>query len=312
MLERLIGADHISAQYAPFARLERVNPLLRRELGLVSQGQVHQTLNNYDDQFLRIVIVIYAISVCACCWASMSNAYIAPIFILTLPSALISIGVDMVASVRMIFRWHAANQREDWDTLRLALHDDEELIATYEAIGNVRSWSVFRLDMTMRALPAGIAAVVGAAVLLGAVVFGLTSITTQPMQVIGLIVIGLFLIRMAILYISDPLWRFRANTLWSLLCAILFRDTATAIAAAVGGSLGVRMLHLGGLVVVSALSNNVLAGQTFFTTRFNYPLFIVWFLVLAAALIPITRWCYRQLYRWLMRRTLFALRSGGV
>ncbi|MBX3085365.1 MAG: hypothetical protein KF716_27270 [Anaerolineae bacterium] len=315
LLGRVLGTDHLPAPYNPFVELERVNPLLRRELKLVQQGQPHYVLALYDNQFLRIAVVIHALSMCGCCLASASAVPLMPIMTLTLPSLIISIGADCYANVRTIFRWHSASQRETWDAMRLAMRDDEELISTYETIGNVRSWTGFRLDMTMRAVPAAILAVVGAALIIGALVSLLLSIRPDPMQVIELILMGFFFIRVAILYISDPRWRFRTNTIWSLLCAIRFHDTAAAITVAIAGNLGVRLLHLSSLFAIYLASNEALGGEMVFGGRLDVPMAIrwfAWFAVLVFWLLPITRWGYTTVYNWLKTRACEALRTDEV
>jgi hypothetical protein len=316
VLSRWLSTELFPTQYDPFERLDRINPLLRRELGTAMTTLPHPRLTNYDESFMRIAVVIHTLSCCACCWASMTPNPVLPLLALIVPSLLISIGADCYGNVRTVFQWHAASQRESWDILRLAMRDDDELVHTYEAIGNLRSWTAFRIDMTMRAIPAAIGVVAGAAVIIGAAVSLLSLLfdTRNPiyvLQSIGLIVYGFLLVRVAILYISDPMWRFRANTMWSLLCAMRFRDTATAIASAIMGSLSVRLLHLGGIVALWQLSDRVLDGRSVFEVQPDYLPFIVWFCVLGL-LLPITSWLYMRLYTWLEYCVIDTLRSGDV
>ncbi|MBX3082459.1 MAG: hypothetical protein KF716_12555 [Anaerolineae bacterium] len=222
----------------------------------------------------------------------------------TAPSILISIGVDIYGSVRTISRWYAESRHEAWDTLRLAMRDDSEVIRTFEALGNIAAWDVLRFDMTMRALPTALGVVYGLTMMIGTVI-GLfvhlvNAVPFEPLDIPGLIVSGYFWMRVAILYSSDPIWRFRANTLWSLICAMRFRDMATAITGAVAGGLGMRILHFGAILVVYKSWEFVAESRATLTQ-------IAWFVIAGFAVFPVTRWCYRRLYAWLERRALATL-----
>jgi hypothetical protein len=313
MLQHLLGLDLLTAKYDPFTGLQRVNPLLKRELGITEVGNSEESLTTYDVRLFRVIAITHFITIGAFCFSA--RVPWATVLFLSLPSLVISTGADVYASVRTIFRWHAASKFEAWDTIRMALRDDRELIGTFETIGTVRSWAAYQWDMTMRAAPTIIAAGSGGALIVGSIGYMLIDKRVEPLMVLEFVVMGMFLIRLAILYISDPMWRFRANILWSLLCAMLFRETATAITAAIAGSIGARLLHLIALALLYVVWNAVLGDQNIFVGRPDTMLLIrwfAWFSVLAFALLPITRWCFAHLYAWLERRTLLTLRRGDI
>jgi hypothetical protein len=315
VLTQWLRATFLPTRYEPFQRLERINPVLQRELSIAQQIMAQQGLPTYDNKLLRSAFLIHILTFAAWFCASLfflrRTPSLSPI-LLILPSLLISIGVDCYGSVRTIFRWYAASQRESWDTLRLTLRDDDELVHTYEAIGSVVSWAAVRMDVAMRVIPAVMGLMLG--ILIGTLpVLGLISELSLPSRRINIedklvmTALGFFWVRLAILYISDPIWRFRSNILWSLLCVIKFRDIAIATTAAIVGGLSIRLLHLGAIVVAWRLSEVWLAGYTTQPT-----LLLIGFYIVLGVLVPQIRWLYMRLYAWLERQTILALRRGDV
>jgi hypothetical protein len=298
--------------YDPLNRLERINPILRRELHVMRHKLSSKGLYIYDGASLRFAFVLLACSV----FGFVSLRYPLPVLVPWLaligPSLLVSIVADAYNSVRTIMAWRVDSRHEAWDTLRLAMRDDDEVIHTYEAIGNVLSWSHFRMDMAMRAIPVVLTVVACAGIGIWAVV-GLLS--QQSLRNTGirvgdlwvLLAIGFFGLRVASLYISEPIWRFRSNTLWSLLCAIKFRETTTAIIVAIAGGLGIRLLHLGAFVVVWLVWQAWLSGYVIQPATL-----VAIFLVVLGVIVPQIRWLYMRLYAWLERQTIMALRRGDV
>lgn len=314
MLQRLLGLDMLKDNYDPFAGLERVNPLLKRESKITRVDLPEQPLPIYNLQWQRSITIVHLLTIFVMLCGSLGNVGLFFLFAV-LPSLAISVGTDIYTNIRTVFRWHAASQRETWDVQRLALRDDRELIRTYETVETLDSWKAYQLDMTMRVAPATIMAGSGGALIAGVPISILFSVHVGIVQLIELVVLGVFLIRMAMVYISDPRWRFRANVLWSLLCATQFRETATASMAAVAGSLGVRLLHLIGLVAVLVLAYGVMQDQRMFIVQPDALLLLRWFAVFAVLsfeLLPVTRWLYNRLYQWLERRVLVAISNGAL
>jgi hypothetical protein len=312
MFEQMPDSVLIPTSYQPFARLERLSPILKRELGLSHFDMPEETLEMYNTYFARFAVLIHAASLTACCftlWVQVRELSFGWL-VLLLPNVLVSMGVDTFAALRTVSLWHTATTRESWDVLRLALRDDVEVLRTYEALSHLRSWRALQFDMTIRALPAGMLAIGSSMFVFIAITFGLITLAQQAREVLHVISLGLLAVRLAIVYISDPLWQFRANTMWSLYCAVTVRDTTTASILALAGSFGARLLHLTMLTVLIMLTYRILDGRSLFVTQGNTLTSVVWFLAVGLLIVPVSRHVYTFIHRCFEGLALAALRKG--
>lgn len=326
------GSLHLLNPHRPLADLPRLNPLLRRELKLPRTAATPQDveLPLYDTRLFRLGCLAQIIGLSWLCGFSFTvfdlDIYTMLLAAYVIPLSVISVGADLYATIRYINQLHQAHRRETWDSLRLAMANDQEFVRSFEAIGVVNAWSALQLDLTLRAIPAAavigasaITALIGAASLLG-VGLSLLSGTQQLGTVVGqntlefltTILLALVILRLGTLFIGDSLLRFRLNASFSMLCATAIRDTTAAIAVSVAGILGLRLLHVIGIAILYNLTREIGAGRypANLGETISEIVYIGWLALLILFAIPVTSNLFAALRGGFERLTLRAIQSG--
>ena len=307
MMRGLQGFFRLPTPYDPLAPLERCHPLLLRELNRWQGWTPQRTFANHYYSLTQFAVVIHLLTM-GLLFSQTSVAWQSVLFV-ALPTLLVSTGAEILTGARTVFVWQTAGQSEAVDVLRLTMRDDEELLTTYEVIGTIHAWAGYQFDLTMRILPTVLVGGIGGAIAIGGVVSS-PFMLSYPLQVVMLIALGTCLMRLAILFVSDPTWRFRTTVMWSLWCAVSLPDTSLALTAAVMGGLGARLIHLGGLLSLALVLGSYVFTGVLIGPEANHGLLILVFVGLAVGLPVFTRWGYIRLYSWLARRVLLALRQG--
>ncbi|MBX3086803.1 MAG: hypothetical protein KF716_34540, partial [Anaerolineae bacterium] len=177
MFERLAELTTFSAAYRPLAELGRVHAIVTRELDLPDRLSEVEHLPLYGAEWLSMAGALHVAALIGLSWwlcVRDTTGNPLPSFLaLILPNLVISIGADVYAATRIILLWHSHSQHMMWDTVRLTMPSDADLLKTYEALGNIRAWRALQIDMGMRALPAILLTMVGGMLIASVVVFGL-------------------------------------------------------------------------------------------------------------------------------------------
>jgi hypothetical protein len=314
--------------------------LLRRDLQLRPSVTTPQAveLPLYDVQMFRLSCLVQLVSflwLCGYSW-SLYSIDIFGLFLLAyaVPLMVISTGADLYAAVRHINQLHLAHHRETWDMLRLAMVNDQEFVRTLEAIGVVKSWAALRLDLTFRAFPAAVVifvstvtAIFGGLLLILSTVVEVVRLVVTWLPNVGAVKIGgvpnvvelltttlwaLVALRLATVFIGDPLLRFRLNAAFGMLCATAIRDTTTAIAVSIAGIVAMRLLHVIGIGILYNLTDALRLGRypAHLSEGVSTALFIGWLAMLATFAVPLTSNLFVVLRGGFERLTLRAIQSG--
>ena len=314
MFERLTNLTSISSVYKPLEELERVHAVINRELDLPSRLREVEQLPLYGAEWVGLASALHVMAIIGLSWwlcvRDTTSNPLPSLLVLIIPNLVISMGADVYAGMRIISLWHSHSQHTMWDSVRLTMPSDHHLLKTYEALGNIRTWRALQIDMSMRSLPAVLLAMIGGMLLMAVLVFGVIMQISRWREFIWMAVLGVLCIRLATLYVRDPLWRFRTNTMWSLLCAAQFQDTVTALITCIGGSLGLRMLHWGVLIGLASITRSLQGPVSVIEMPLHFWEALAWAAVLLVVVAPVTQGIYQGLYALLGRWTVITLRRG--
>lgn len=320
MLRWFFGAGMFTTNHRPFARLPRLNPLLQRELRSTdapSTVQDNLALPLFDRTLFRAAFIVYAVGLCWLCGGSVSDVPQALSLGIFSAFTVISVGVDLYAAIRIVNVFHHYRLSETWDTLRLAMHDDLELIRSFAAIGVVQGWRGLQVDIVLRTAPTVIGVFSGVGMVWAAVISLVNRFDTQPSWLlIGedalVLLTGLLVIRLGVVFISDPPLRFELMVSLAIFCATRFRDTLTALVASVVSIVAVRLVHGLAILWVYNLTISILAGLYPWQrlAEDNQPAAVVWMLTLIITVVPFTKNLYVVLRNRLEHLTLSVMGNG--
>ena len=281
--------------YNPYGLIARHNVLFRRELRLLRRKPHPQRIQQIDFRSLgwlvAVQVILFVGLICA-----YEGGSLAPLLIIIGLQVAISVGADCFTLLGTIFLWHSRRQRELWDALRLSALDETELVTTFAAVAELRSWRALQIDSTQRVTLTAIAFVAAAGMAFSLpVAFGSSKVASWEMLFTQVILIG-FALMQGSLYIRAPLWRFRTTVMLGICVAELSTDTITAL------FMGIALIF--GLRLAGALGVLLLAALYAYATGAGILLFGVLMLCLTELLHPLTRRLYAGLRGWSTRLTV--------
>jgi hypothetical protein len=199
------------------------------------------------------------------------------------------------------------------DLLRLTRESDGQLLQAYQAAAEMKAWRTMRIETITRLVIPAIFGIV--TVLVSPAIFTGMLYLLSPegfLFLLVLVTLLVFVVRMLLLYIREPLLRMRVVTALSINIAALVPDTTTAIMIGSGVVALLRLIQIISLYALAAFTfNSFTSALNSYDAQWHMLLAAAWLWVLALGFMPAVRWGYARLRQWLQRRTVVAMRNSA-
>ena len=243
--------------YSPLDLLKRPfsSPIFKYEVKQLRWSPEFEDVRSADWVFtwkvfgFQIALVIVLVGLRP--YWTLANALlfaVMPIIVLLGPF-IFTVIVDFRTVLVSISFWHAHTYANGLDLLRLTMHTDTDLLNMLRAIAELTVWRGMRWEMALR----GFVAIGGIA---GIVLYALEPVArfSNFINFWAITLIPLWIIRMSMLYLREPLWRMRTLVALSIAVAAYIPDTNAALLVASALALCLKVMQLAGAGIVLYLT----------------------------------------------------------
>lgn len=273
----------IEEVYTPYEPMITHRPLFLRERLRLRIHSVPERMRQYNLELATVIGILQIVSLVVL-WKNIRELLVA--------YWLLYFGVNILVDLYMVLipvnLWHSRTGTEQWDVLRMAYQNDEDLVDTYASLAQLQVWRAMYLNATLHMglvivaapillflLPGALMAIIGVVGAPG------TFANWFPYLTMYVAVWGFLVV-----FIHEPVWMLQTLPLLAIVMAARYRDPNTAIGAASAVILAIRF-------------GTVMAWVSVLLLLFSHTW---WAILLGVALI----WVSFYAERWLRRASKLA------